>query len=194
MASILSVEQLQGLAAGSTPNTITVPTGQKIVGTDEGSIYAPGMAIQMAESGTFGDTQQTSSGTWLDTEMFVDIAPKFTNSKIVVMGSPVILLVGTGSLMRGSIRVIRTIGGLPTSDSSAVNVFNTGDFIEQFQVRNASNEHNTIGSIVLTDTPNTTSYARYRVQVYYYGDSGSTQFRLWGSARGSKLIAQEIAQ
>ena len=181
MASILSVEQLQGLAAGSTPNTITIPSSQ--------TLRAPGHVIQMTESGAFGDTSQTTSGTWLDTEMFVDIAPKFSNSKIVVIGSPAILVVGTGATMRGSIRVIRSIGG-----ANATNVFNTSDFVEHFQVRNATNEHTTIGSIVLTDTPNTTSYVRYRVQIYYYGDSGTTQFRLWGSTRGSKLIAQEIAQ
>ena len=191
MTSIIKADNISTVSGSG---NITIPTGVKVVGTDSGSVYAPGMTIQMTESGTFGDTSQTTSGTWLDTEMFVDIAPKFASSKIVVMGSPAILLVGTGSLMRGSIRVIRTIGGLPTSDSSAVNVFNTSNFIEHFQVRNASNEHTTIGSIALTDTPNTTSYSRYRVQIYYYGDSGSTQFRLWGSTRGSKLIAQEIAQ
>ena len=173
--STMYVNKIQELNVGS---GITIPS----------NVRASGHVIQMTESGIFGDTSQTSSGAWLDTEMFVDIAPKFSNSKIVVIGSPVILLAGTGTIMRGSIRVIRTIGG-----AGATNVFNTADFVEQFQVRNASNEHTTIGSIVLTDTPNTTSYVRYRAQIYYYGDSGTTQFRLWGSARGSKLIAQEVA-
>ena len=186
MTSIIKADNISTVSGSG---NITIPTGVKVVGTDEGSVYAPGMTIQMTESGTFGDNIQTSSSAWLDTEMFVDIAPKFSNSKIVVIGSPVILLAGTGTLMRGSIRVIRTIGG-----AGATNVSNTDNFIEQYQVRNAANEHNTVGSIVLTDTPNTTSYARYRVQIYYNGDSGTTQFRLWGSTRGSKLIAQEITQ
>lgn len=173
--STMYVNKIQELNVGS---GITIPS----------NVRASGHVIQMTESGTFSDSIQTSSGAWLDTELFVDIAPKFSNSKIVVIGSPVILLAGTGTIMRGSIRVIRTIGG-----AGATNVFNTADFVEQFQVRNASNEHTTIGSIVLTDTPNTTSYVRYRAQIYYYGDSGTTQFRLWGSARGSKLIAQEVA-
>ena len=47
MASILSVEQLQGLAAGSTPNTITIPTGQKIVASNAGSLVAPKIPIQI---------------------------------------------------------------------------------------------------------------------------------------------------
>ena len=40
MASIVSVEQIKGLAAGSTPNTISIPAGQKLVATDAASIYA----------------------------------------------------------------------------------------------------------------------------------------------------------
>ena len=31
---------------GNTGTTVTVPTGQKIAGTDTGSVYAPGMVIQ----------------------------------------------------------------------------------------------------------------------------------------------------
>ena len=46
MASIVSVEQIKGLAAGSTPNTITVPTGQKIIASDVGAIKAPGAILE----------------------------------------------------------------------------------------------------------------------------------------------------
>ena len=44
MASIVSVEQIKGLAGGSTPNTITVPTGQSLV--------APGHVIQCLHANT----------------------------------------------------------------------------------------------------------------------------------------------
>ena len=44
MASIVSVEQIKGLAGGSTPNTITVPTGQSLV--------APGHVIQCLHAST----------------------------------------------------------------------------------------------------------------------------------------------
>ena len=61
MASILSVEQLQGLAAGSTPNTVTIPTGQKIVATDAKSIIVPGQVVQMKRAVTNNVTSVTSN-------------------------------------------------------------------------------------------------------------------------------------
>jgi len=56
MASIVSVEQLKGLASGSTPNTISIPAGQKIVGADTASVYAPGMMVQVAQSDKVGSS------------------------------------------------------------------------------------------------------------------------------------------
>ena len=84
MASILSVEQLQGLAAGSTPNTITLPTGQKIVGTDAGSIVAPGQVIQFvqAETSNFPTRPQITSTSYVDSGYSLSITPKFSTSKI----------------------------------------------------------------------------------------------------------------
>lgn len=85
MASIVSVEQLQGLAAGSTPNTITVPTGQKIAGTDSGSIVAPGMAIQHLVVRDV--TELTINTTSLTaTNLTLNFTPKFSNSRVVIEG------------------------------------------------------------------------------------------------------------
>ena len=56
MASIVSVEQIKGLAAGSTPNTISIPAGQKLVATDAASIYAPGMVVNITQSDKIGSS------------------------------------------------------------------------------------------------------------------------------------------
>lgn len=156
----------------SAPN-LTLPTGS---------------VVQVVQAGSSSDVSTSSLNTWTDTNLFVDITPSSSNSKILVIGSPCFLLAGSGQFMRGSSRVIRTIGG-----SSATNVFNTDDFIEQYQVRNAANEHNTMGSIMIFDTPNTTSVVRYLVQIHMRGDTSATLARLWGSGRGSTMVAQEIA-
>ena len=85
MASILSVEQLQGLAAGSTPNTITIPSGQKIVGTDATSIYAPGTVVNIENAVTMGSGGNTTTATsFTDTGVSLTITPKLTNSKFMV--------------------------------------------------------------------------------------------------------------
>ena len=91
MASILSVEQLQGLAAGSTPNTVTIPTGQKIVGADAASIVAPGHVVQIVNT-VFANTpasgsSQTISATNSSTEipgLATTITPKLAGSHFLV--------------------------------------------------------------------------------------------------------------
>ena len=62
---------------------ITVPTGQKIVGTDSRSIVAPGQVIQIVKGiGTSGGT--SSSTTFVSEGIEATITPKFNNSIILV--------------------------------------------------------------------------------------------------------------
>ena len=90
MASILSVEQLQGLAAGSTPNTITLPTGQKIVGTDSGSIVAPGQTVQIVNNvlnnngGGNSQVLSASNSSVEITGLATTITPKLAGSHFLV--------------------------------------------------------------------------------------------------------------
>ena len=79
MASIVSVEQLQGLAAGSTPNTISIPTGQKIVASDVGAIKAPGAILQLISVEATGNYSfNTATGTYTDVNgLVLNITPKF---------------------------------------------------------------------------------------------------------------------
>ena len=72
MASILSVEQLQGLNSGSTPNTITIPSGQKL--------HAPGHVLQIIQ-GTAGETNQNASNITLINQSFT---PQLAGSKFYV--------------------------------------------------------------------------------------------------------------
>ena len=85
MASILSVEQLQGLAAGSTPNTITIPTGQKIVASDVGSVVAPGTVVQIIQQDFSSQTFNNSLAPGSRINGDISITPKFATSKIYVM-------------------------------------------------------------------------------------------------------------
>lgn len=83
MASIVSVEQLKGLASGSTPNTITIPSGQKVIGTDAASIIAPGNVVQTIRG--IGSSGGTSSSTaYVSEGIEATITPKFNNSIILV--------------------------------------------------------------------------------------------------------------
>ena len=80
MASIVSVEQIKGLASGSTPNTITIPSGQKLVAANAQAIIAPGMLINQQQFQTTQDID-TSSSTF-NTLWTFNYTPVSTNSKI----------------------------------------------------------------------------------------------------------------
>lgn len=64
---------------------ITIPTGQKIVGTDSGSIVAPGGVLQVLQTVDSGTTSYSTTETWTDAgSLSVTITPKFATSKIMV--------------------------------------------------------------------------------------------------------------
>ena len=189
MASEIIVQTIKAPTSGANANKVIIPSGVTLDASGGGLTTPAGHVIQVVQAGSSSDVSTSSTNTWTDTNLFVDITPSSSNSKILVTGTPCFLLAGSGDVLRGSTRVMRTIGG-----GSATNVFNTDNFFEQYQVRLAANEHCAVGSITIFDTPNTTSVVRYMVQIYLRGDSGSTVARLWGSGRGSTMVAQEIAQ
>jgi len=67
-------------ASGS---TITVPTGKTIIGTDIGSIKAPGTPIQVVHT-TIQTHPQYSSTSYVATDVEVAITPKFADSKFLL--------------------------------------------------------------------------------------------------------------
>ena len=73
--SKLFVDEMQG----NTGTSITVPTTQKLIGTDVASIYAPGMIIQTVYNNQC-NAQTTSSTSLVDTGLTINITPKFQNS------------------------------------------------------------------------------------------------------------------
>ena len=78
MASIVSVEQIKGLAAGSTPNKISIPAGQ--------TLYAPGHSIQVINSNTNTEFQFTTAGSWVNTGLVSMTFPNAlqSGSKVLV--------------------------------------------------------------------------------------------------------------
>ena len=63
---------------------ITLPTGQKIVGADSGSIVAPGQVIQFvqAETSNLSPRPTVTSTSYVDSGYSLSITPKFSTSKI----------------------------------------------------------------------------------------------------------------
>ena len=69
-------------ASGS---TITVPTGKTIIGTDTGSIKAPGAPIQVVYA-IIQTHPQYGSTSYVATDVQVAITPKFATSKFLIEG------------------------------------------------------------------------------------------------------------
>jgi len=198
MASIVSVEQLQGLAAGSTPNTVTIPTGQKIVASDVGAIKAPGAILQLISVEATGNYSfNTATGTYTDVSaLTLNITPKFNNSKIFLTAK---IDIAGASGQRFGLRFTRD-GSVPTSsigdaDGSRTRAHTSG-------VGQGSNAIDNGGmGMQFLDRPATTNQVTYKVQVTMegsnqvvinrsitHGDSSTVYVSL------STLTAMEVAQ
>lgn len=198
MASIVSVEQIQGLAAGSTPNTVTIPTGQKIVASDVGAIKAPGAILQLISVEATGNYSfNTATGTYTDVNgLVLNITPKFNNSKIFLTAK---VDVAGASGQRFGLRFTRDgtaiEGALGGAAGSRTRAHTSG-------VGQGSNAIDNGGmGMQYLDSPATTSQITYRVQVTMEGnnqvvinrsithaDSNSVYVAL------SSLTAMEVAQ
>ena len=81
--STLAVNTIQA----QTGTTVSVPTGQKIIGTDAGSIVAPGSVIQITHgrlSNTVVATGVSGSDYIYDIGLSASITPKFSDSNILI--------------------------------------------------------------------------------------------------------------
>ena len=166
----------------ATGSTINIATGTNLSGA-AGSIVSPGQVIQTISTGTVATTS-ISASSWVDTNYILSITPQFSNSKILFQFTNHVRINGTTEKIRGGIRIKRTVS------SSDTIVWNTDGSTEAVQVRNASNEHDTLAAIIFLDSPATTSSVTYTVQGYKQtGD----YFFIRSSALGGAIVLQEIA-
>ena len=167
----------------ATGSTINIATGTNLSGA-AGSIVSPGQVIQTISTGTVATTS-ISASSWVDTNYTLSITPQFSNSKILFQFTNHVRVNGDGDKIRGGIRVKRTVS------SSDTIVWNTDGSTEAIQVRNATNEHDTLAAVTLLDSPATTSSVTYTVQGY---KQTGNYFFFRESALGGAIILQEIAQ
>ena len=182
MASTLKINNLD-TASGT---TITVPTGKTLVVTDTGGVKVPGSVIQMSNfaSDFTGRTVTNSSYTEFTTDLRATITPKYSNSKILIMGQI------TGSQ---SYSAINTVGFAIYRDSTKV--LDVGN--PAAEQSNAAWLFTTGYSVV--DSPNSTSALTY--SIFGKSNSGSHSIYLNYSSGygtlgtgGTTIVALEIAQ
>jgi len=142
--------------------TGTLPTGNGGTGATS---FAPGKVLQ-AVSSTLSTQTDTSSQSYADTGLNVDITPSSTSSKILVFVSHTGLL-KESSNNAGKIELGRTISG---GSFSSLRFFD-GDF-----ARTGNTDLSVVGgsSTSLLDSPNTTSAINYKTRFACSVTSAST--------------------
>jgi hypothetical protein len=199
MASIVSVEQIKGLAAGSTPNTITIPSGQKIVASDVGAIKAPGAILQLISVEATGNYSFNtgSTGTYVDVNaLTLNITPKFNNSKIFLTAK---IDVSGASGQRFALRFTRD-GSVPTSSIGDADGTRTRSHTSGVGQGSNAVDNGGMGMQFL-DSPATTNQVTYKVQVTMEGNNQLVINRSITHADStsvyvalSTLTAMEVAQ
>ena len=164
----------------TTGTTISVPTGKKIAGTDTGSIYAPGMVIQTVVSEfTTGNVNPSANQTWTTVGPNVTIAPKFSNSRVLLTHSCAGLMAQTNYIgvrfLRGSTDIGTHWGWTDNTNFIPVNL----DMI------NYDNPATTSSTTYYVQTYATQNYTQFHYNYYGFSDGGTRQ---------CLLMAQEIAQ
>ena len=193
MASILSVEQLQGLAAGSTPNTISIPAGQKL--------HAPGHVIQVVnvEKLDTAATNSTMGAGFIDTGLTLSITPQFSSSKILVT---VDAALGVTNTEFNYMRVVRNVGGGAYSMISEAATPGSRNAIHGM-VFGSNQGRVSTQTFNHLDSPATTSVVNYKIQfatgggggyVYIGQSNRDTDGASADPRASSRIILQEIAQ
>ena len=195
MASIVSVEQLKGLASGSTPNTISIPAGQ--------TLYAPGHIIQVQKATVNSRTTFTSTA-YTTTPLALNFTPKFANSMLHVMCTSTLAYVAglatTGAVFR------RVIGGTtsysPLGDTGHGNINSPDGATMAMYGGSTGSGNNSQAPFTMEwfdDTHNTTNQIAYTVMVANNGNgSQTTAFGGLGNQNEYNIVSTisvwEIAQ
>jgi hypothetical protein len=176
--STLSVNTI----TAETGNTVSVASG-KTLNASQGFTPPAGHVIQTITTGTIA-RNTISATSWTNTTYTLSITPSSTSSKIFFQWNNHVRVQGETAQIRGGVRLKRTIGSTDTY------VWNAQGSTETFQVRNATNEHDTTGYVQVLDSPNTTSAVTYTIQAYKLT---GTNIYLFESAYGGNIVLQEIS-
>jgi len=151
----------------------------------DGSV-AGGKVLQVVQDNSFADSAASSSS-WSDTNVSLTITPSASSSKVLVAITVVQRVDGSGSVIRGGYRIVRTISG------SATTVVNTEGSLEHIQSRGTPGEVSGIGHYSYLDSPATTSPVQYKLQMALSPDSGASAVRARASTYGTNAVLIEIA-
>ena len=154
--------------------------------TSGNGIQIPGHVIQVVNSGILNTVNaNTTSSSFTATGLFVNITPKYSNSKILVLcNSQINYYQANTTWFDGTI--YRILSGVNTNLASPASNGLGG------QYNNNSNDVHIPHFMSVEDSPSTTSQVRY--EYYFRRRSGSATLRVNPDNHGVNITALEIAQ
>ena len=154
--STLAVNQI----TTQTGNTITLPTGKKIVAANGGSVGGPGAVLQTL-SMTLTSASSAQGNSYVDTGLTLDITPSSTSSKVLITGFVNV----AEKYFRSYIRVVRDGTALAVGDAAGnrPRVYSSSTTTSGWDVYDISPI-----PINILDSPNTTSQVNYKIQYKDY--------------------------
>tara|TARA_B100000212_G_scaffold339800_1_gene318982 strand:- start:920 stop:1525 length:606 start_codon:yes stop_codon:yes gene_type:complete len=199
--STLAVNQI----TTQTGDTITLPTGKKIVVTDEGGVVAPGMIVNVKQSVDTAAYSTSVGAVWANIgNLAVSITPKSASNKMLVMIDAKISHTSDSTVARG--RLIQEIGGVTTAPYVGDAAGNRPrSSTAQSYVNSNGDGMYMVAAAVATflDSPNTTNQVTYRFQIGCDGASGFTVYlnrtqndrnnSYYDSRTASSITVMEIA-
>lgn len=165
MASILSVEELRGIASSSTPNQINIPSGHTL-NARSGLLTPAGHVVKVLQTVNTETASTTSNLTWVDVPgMSVTITPSSSSNKILVI--PDALLGCDGGLgVNYQLRLQRNGSNIytPTNKGSRPDAI----FEIESSVSGAYDYQFFSTMRMFLDSPGTTSAVTYKLQWRVY--------------------------
>ena len=162
--------------------TITVPTGKKLIGTDNSSIVAPGMVVQVVNATTGTAVSLSSVSGAVESNLAATITPKFSTSKILVLANQNTQTNGASysqiCLRRGTI-----------ASNTLLQIMSTPEGYNN----SGNHEVNTTPTCYL-DSPSTTSAVRYFCSIELLNGSSITAQTATSGTSVSTITLMEIAQ
>tara|TARA_R100000234_G_scaffold89384_1_gene57685 strand:+ start:473 stop:1015 length:543 start_codon:yes stop_codon:yes gene_type:complete len=149
-----------------------------------------GSVVQVVFNSVYGQAINTTSASFQDSGLFVDIRPRFTSSKIIVTAT---IDAQTGNAAGKGVEYtfFRNIDGDATSSSPSVNLLENASNKNYISYSSAAGYIHERAIMMAEDNPNTIKRVQYRVFFHSHAGASSGIHRDWG---GIMIKAEEIKQ
>ncbi len=147
-----------------------------------------GSVVQVVFNALYGGGSTTTSGTFQDSGLFVNISPRFNSSKIIVTAT-IDAQSGNAAGKGVEYTFFRQIDGTATNSSTnLLDIASNNNYITYSSAAGYIHER---AIMMQEDNPNTTDQVQYRVFYHSHGGSASGIHKDWG---GIMIKAEEIRQ